>query len=122
MNITGKGKIYKSQKYGNYSIRESQKDMNGNYVDYYIPVSFPKSMSILPDDREIIEIKGFTKHYKSKDDKTMFSYVIMEWKSVGVEKQDTEETPKRQIEETPKEDPYAQFGEENIITDADLPF
>lgn len=117
MNVTGKGKIYKSQKYGTYSIRESQKDLNGNYIDYYIPVSFPKSMSILPDDKEMIEISGFTKHYKNKDDKTMTSYVIMKWNSLGVSK--IEQTMQEQQEE---KDPYAEFGEENEELYDDLPF
>lgn len=117
MNLIGKCKIFKNQ-YG-YSASESEKDRNGNYINYYIPVNFPKTMAILPDDKETIEIiKGFTKHYKKtidNKDYTLTTYMILEWKSLGVEK------PAIEVKED-KEDPYADFAQEVEITEEMLPF
>ena len=116
MNITGKGKVFKGQ-YG-YSIGESEKKLDGTYDNYYVPLTFPKNMSILPDDKETIEIEhGFTKHYKTKDGKSGISYMVMKWHSVGVNKED-----KPKIETKEVEDPYAIFAKEIEITSDMLPF
>lgn len=109
MDIKGKVKVFKNQ-YG-YSVSESVKDRNGNYIPNFTKARFPKAMAILPDDKEVIEIvKGFSTPYLDKDNKTIQSYMILEWKSLG-----TSKTPKKE-----EEDPYKIFAEE--ITDENLPF
>ena len=44
MNISGKAKIWRKEMNGNnyYSTTIGNKDMNGNWVNTYIPVQLPK--------------------------------------------------------------------------------
>lgn len=120
MKITGKGIIFKNQ-YG-YQISDNQKQTDGSYNKFYIPIYFPKSMEELPSNREYVEIEGFTKPYKTKEDKLGISYMITSWKSL-------ESNPKKEedsviVEENTEvtEDPYEDFGNEVKLTDDDLPF
>lgn len=109
MDIKGKVKVFKNQ-YG-YSVSESVKDRNGNYIPNFTKARFPKSMSILPDDKEVIEItNGFSSPYLDKDNKTVHSYMILEWKSLG-----TSKTAKKE-----EEDPYKVFADE--LDEDKLPF
>lgn len=109
MDIKGKVKVFKN-KYG-YSVSEAVKDRNGNYIPNFTKARFPKSMAILPEDKEVIEIvNGFSSPYLDKDNKTIQSYMILEWKSLGTAKQ----TEKKE------EDPYKVFADE--IEENNLPF
>lgn len=110
MDIKGKVKVFKNQ-YG-YSVSESVKDRNGNYIPNFTKTRFPKSMAILPDNKETIEIvNGFSTPYQGKNNETLHSYMILEWKSIGVSKNDKQEN-----------DPYKEFADSINITDENLPF
>ena len=70
MEIKGKGTVYYNTQFGKWSISDNQKRLDGRYDKYYIPVSFPKSMKDLPNDRDFISIEGFTRPFKKKDNTT----------------------------------------------------
>lgn len=110
MQVTGKTRIYKNQ-YG-YSVADNQKDKEGNWTNFFIPVQFPNNMT-LPNDKEDIVINGFTKPYKYRDGKIGISYVITEWE------------PQKKEESKPVElDVEATFGQavEVEISEDELPF
>ena len=108
MQITGKGRIYKNQ-YG-YTIADNQKQKDGTWNQFYIPVQFQKGLE-LPNDKDDIVIHGFTKPFKYKDGKVGISYFIMEW-----------ELQKKEAKQ--EFDPYAHFGNSIEVKneDLDLPF
>jgi hypothetical protein len=64
MNISGKAKIWRKEMNGNnyYSTTISNKDMNGNWVNTYIPVQLPKDRE-LNNGTDIEIIKGFLSIY-----------------------------------------------------------
>ena len=115
MEITGKGTLYKNQ-YG-WSITDNQKQQDGTVNKFYIPVHFKKDLEE-PQDKSYVSIKGFTKPYKTKEDKLGISYFIMDYVVIG-NKED-----KTTTEETKEEvnDPFQEFGKELELTDQDLPF
>ena len=108
MEIIGKGVLYKNQ-YG-WSISDNQKQQDGTVNRFYIPVSFKKGLEE-PQDKSYVSIKGFTKPYKTKDDKTGISYFIMEYELVGETKEEQKEN-----------DQYEEYANEVQLTDEDLPF
>jgi hypothetical protein len=64
MNISGKTKIWRKEMNGNnyYSTTISNKDMNGNWVNTYIPVQLPKDRE-LNNGTDIEIVKGFLSIY-----------------------------------------------------------
>lgn len=64
MNISGKAKIWRKEMNGKnyYSTTISNKDMNGNWVNTYIPVQLPKDRE-LNNGTDIEIIKGFLSIY-----------------------------------------------------------
>lgn len=64
MNISGKAKIWRKEMNGNnyYSTTISNKDMNGNWVNTYIPVQLPKDRE-LNNGTDIEIVKGFLSIY-----------------------------------------------------------
>ena len=64
MNISGKSKIWRKEMNGKnyYSTTISNKDMNGNWVNTYIPVQLPKDRE-LNNGTDIEIIKGFLSIY-----------------------------------------------------------
>ena len=64
MNISGKAKIWRKEMNGNnyYSTTIGNKDMNGNWVNTYIPVQLPKDRE-LNNGTDIEIIKGFLSIY-----------------------------------------------------------
>ena len=64
MNISGKAKIWRKEMNGNnyYSTTISNKNMNGNWVNTYIPVQLPKDRE-LNNGTDIEIIKGFLSIY-----------------------------------------------------------
>ncbi len=112
MQITGKTRIYKNQ-YG-YSVADNQKDKDGNWTNYFIPVQFPNNVTP-PNDKEDIVIFGFTKPYKYRDGKVGISYVITQW-----EPQKKDE-PAKETEELDLEATFGQAVEIEVNED-DLPF
>lgn len=85
MEITGKGTLYKNQ-YG-WSISDNQKQQDGTINKFYIPVHFKKDLEE-PQDKSYVSIKGFTKPYKTKEDKLGISYFIMDYVVIGGNKQE----------------------------------
>lgn len=116
MKITGQGTIYKNQ-YG-FSISDHQKQQDGTVNKFYVPVRF-KSGLAEPKDRDYISIEGFTKPFKTKEGKLSINYFVMDWTLINSKKEDAE-TLQTNAEE--KTDPFAEFGQEVIINDEDLPF
>lgn len=122
MKIQGTGTIYKNQ-YG-FSISDNQKQSDGTYNNFYIPVRFKKGLSE-PNDRDYVSIEGFTKPFKYKDDKLGMSYFVMDWqliskqKTEAVKPSDFENKTNSEIvaDVMTKEDPYADFGEQISIDD-----
>lgn len=64
MNISGKAKIWRKEMNGNnyYSTTISNKDINGNWVNTYIPVQLPKDRE-MNNGTDIEIIKGFLSIY-----------------------------------------------------------
>ena len=64
MNISGKAKIWRKEMNGKnyYSTTISNKDMNGNWVNTYIPVQLPKDRE-LNNGTDIEIVKGFLSIY-----------------------------------------------------------
>ena len=64
MNISGKAKIWRKEMNGNnyYSTTISNKNMNGNWVNTYIPVQLPKDRE-LNNGTDIEIVKGFLSIY-----------------------------------------------------------
>lgn len=64
MNISGKAKIWRKEMNNNnyYSTTISNKDINGNWVNTYIPVQLPKDRE-LNNGTDIEIIKGFLSIY-----------------------------------------------------------
>lgn len=64
MNISGKSKIWRKEMNGKnyYSTTISNKDMNGNWVNTYIPVQLPKDRE-LNNGTDIEIVKGFLSIY-----------------------------------------------------------
>ena len=121
MEIRGKGTIFYNTQYGKWSISDNQKNMEGKYDKYYIPVSFPKSMNDLPNDRDFISIEGFTKPFKKKDGSTGMSYMILKWESAST-KNENNTTTAGSAEKAVESDPYQEFANEITIDSGDLPF
>lgn len=109
MEIQGKGTLYKNQ-YG-WSISDNQKQQDGTINKFYIPVRFKKDLEE-PQDKSYVSIKGFTKPYKTKEDKLGISYFIMDYVVIGGNKQ---EEPKQEAN-----DPFEEFGNEVQLTEEDL--
>lgn len=115
MKITGSGTVYKNQ-YG-FTISDHQKQQDGTVNKFYVPVRFKNGLEE-PNNKDFVSIEGFTKPYKTKEGKLGISYFVMDW--VLISGADAE---KPVIEETATEmDPFAEFGNEVIINDEDLPF
>ncbi len=115
MKITGSGTIYKND-YG-FTISDHQKQQDGTVNRFYVPVRFKRGLQ-QPNNKDFVSIEGFTKPYKTKDDKLGMSYFIMDWALIS--SADTEEPV---IEETKQEtDPFTAFGCEVTLDDDDLPF
>ena len=76
MEITGKGTLYKNQ-YG-WSISDNQKQQDGSINKFFIPVKFKKDLQE-PEDKSYVSIKGFTKPYKTKENKLGISYFVMDY-------------------------------------------
>ena len=117
MEVRGKGTIFYNTQYGKWSISDNQKNMEGKYDKYYIPVSFPKSMTNLPSDRDFISIQGFTKPFKKKDGSTGMSYMILKWESASTKNENnttSTKTTKSFVESTEESDPYKEFSEIDI--------
>lgn len=112
MTISGKGTLYKNQ-YG-WRITDNQKNQDGTYTNYYIPVRFKKELE--PVDKSFVSVKGYTSPYKNKEDKLGMSYYITEIEVIGSPKEEPKE----------ENDPFANFNsidqEDVELTDADLPF
>lgn len=64
MNISGKAKIWRKEMNNNnyYSTTISNKDINGNWVNTYIPVQLPKDRE-LNNGTDIEIVKGFLSIY-----------------------------------------------------------
>lgn len=122
MKVTGKGTVYKNQ-YG-WSISDNQKQQDGSYNNFYIPIYFKKELPE-PEDRDFISIEGFTKPFKYKDDKVGISYIVIDWEKIGAKKEENTSTEKQDApvqENNEQVDPFAEFGQEVVINDEDLPF
>ena len=129
MEIKGKGTVFYNTQYGKWSISDNQKNMEGKYDKYYIPVSFPKSMNDLPNDRDFISIEGFTKPFKKKDGSTGMSYMILKWEDASTKNTISTgnsavsvETTQSSTENIAESDPYQEFANEVVIDPNDLPF
>jgi hypothetical protein len=81
MNISGKAKIWRKEMNGNnyYSTTISNKDMNGNWVNTYIPVQLPKDRE-LNNGTDIEIVKGFLSIY-GKDKK--IKAVVQEYQIIN---------------------------------------
>ena len=126
MKVTGKGTLYKNQ-YG-WSISDNQKQADGTYNNFYIPVYLAKALQE-PNDKSFVSIEGFTKPFKYKDGKQGISYVITDYVVIGRDKEDKPEQQKNKIQEQQEvlnqvinNDPFEDFGQEVVLTDDDLPF
>ena len=110
MEITGKGTLYKNQ-YG-WSISDNQKQQDGTINKFYIPVHFKKDLEE-PQDKSYVSIKGFTKPYKTKDNKLGISYFIMDYEVIGNKQEEVKEETN---------DPFNDFSQENAEELDNLPF
>lgn len=121
MEITGKGTLYKNQ-YG-WSISDNQKQADGTINKFYIPVRFKKDLKE-PNDRSYVSIKGFTKPYKTKEDKLSISYFIMDYVEIGNSNNYENKTDTQIIADVVNntEDLFQEFANENEIDDMSLPF
>lgn len=117
MEIQGKGTIYKNQ-YG-YSISDNQKQPDGTVNKFYIPIKFKKGLQE-PNDRDYVSIQGFTKPYKTKEDKTGISYFIMDWALINSTNALSTNQTGEEITQSEEKDAFAQFKEENQIQLDDL--
>lgn len=124
MEITGKGTLYKGQ-YG-WSITDNQKNQDGTTNKFYIPVQLRKELQE-PADKSFVSIKGYTKPYKTKDNKLGISYLIMDYVVIGSQNspqmtgtQDVKSVESVKAEDIEVDDPFSEFAEDN--KDIELPF
>ena len=126
MNISNKYPvmIFKSEYQGNkfYKVGLSKKDVDGNYINGYMPVRFKKGVEL--EDKTKIYIKNAWLDFYIKDKTTMPYIFISEFEKL----EDTIENAKQKEEL----DPYETFGKtiehkttlttEEIDQLPDLPF
>ena len=111
MEITGKGTLYKGQ-YG-WSISDNQKSQDGTINKFYIPVRFKKELPE-PTDKSFVSIKGYTKPYKTKENKLGISYFIMDYVVISNQNNATKPIQEASVESIKSED--------IVLEDSDLPF
>lgn len=101
-----------------YSVGLSRKDRDGNYINGYMSCRFKNGVEV--PDKTKIYIKSAWLDFYLKDKTTVPYIFINEFETVG----ETIDKAKKDIEvnQEPKNDPFAEFGQEITLTDADLPF
>lgn len=79
-NISGKMRIFKSERDGkvSYSTSLGTKKEDGTYDNAYITVGFGRNIDTSKIGTEIIIKKAFMSFYRGKDDKVYFKIVVME--------------------------------------------
>lgn len=101
-----------------YNVGLSRKDRDGNYINGYMSCRFKNGVEVA--DKTKIYIKSAWLDFYLKDKVTVPYIFINEFETVG----ETIDKAKRDIEinKEPATDPFAEFGKEIELTDADLPF
>lgn len=88
INIYGEQKIFvnKENDIKLYSTQITNKTLDGEYINLYAMVKFPKITEELQDKDTIIIKKGFLSNYKTKDGQIKISFIVQEFEKINNKK------------------------------------
>ena len=111
--------VYRNEgQYGtSYSLGLSNKRLDGGFDVGYMQVQFRKGVEV-PNRTKIKVKNAFLTFYLGKNTKKATFYIMITDFEIVENAQNNQNIVQNEV----KTDPYAQFGEEIEITDADLPF
>lgn len=103
-----------------YNVGLSRKDRDGNYINGYMPCRFKNDVSV--EDKTKMYIKSAWLDFYLKDKETKPYIFINEFELVGETINKSKVQEQQEILNEVVNDPFAEFGNEVIISDDDLPF
>lgn len=97
-----------------YSMGISKKNIDGNYINGFIPVKFRNDAPSIEDKTDIIIKDAWLDFYKSKNNETIIQIFINSFDVVSI---DSKEVANKEMESKEVFSP-----DELVLTDEDLPF